>query len=121
MKRAGYTWTQDADAQLVALKARGLSAGAMSEQLGASRNAVLGRLHRLRAAGDPRVPAAEPSPIGGKLPSASAPATLGDRLADLVADEDLSIEDAAARLGISKREALALWQTIVDRRGEQAA
>jgi GcrA cell cycle regulator len=51
-------WTPELDAQILAHHARGLSASriAMKLAIGASRNAVIGRMHRIGLKGRPRGP-----------------------------------------------------------------
>lgn len=122
MKAGSYFWSDDNTARLCELKAKGMPSGAIAAELGISRNAVMGRLHRLRAAGDPRVPEAEPSPAAAKkIPDDRWGPTLADRLAELMAQRSPTFGAAAYRLNVSKREVEAAWQTILDRLGSQAA
>lgn len=116
--RTNYFWSETAVDQLCRLKAQGKTSGAIAEQLGVSRNAVMGQIHRLRAAGDKRVPPAGTSPAVPKRP---AKRPLVERLAELMALRDPTFASAANQLGVSRQQVHAAWALIVDDLGWQAA
>ncbi|MEH3098841.1 GcrA family cell cycle regulator [Sphingomonas adhaesiva] len=124
MRTYGISWTDDRDDQLVALKLRGLTVNAIAAEMGLSRNAVTGRIHRLRERGDPRLPAAGPAIMDTRRRKKSAPiarpVTIADHVAEAMSRGASSFVSAA--FGVcTPAEAKAAWQTILDRYGWQAA
>lgn len=63
----GMTWTDDADAELRRLWGNGLSAARIAAAMGTTKNAIIGRAHRLNL---PR----RDSPIPSRAPAPSEPA-----------------------------------------------
>ncbi|GAA4221667.1 hypothetical protein GCM10022253_28240 [Sphingomonas endophytica] len=116
--RAAYFWSDAAVDQLCRLKATGLTSGAIAAELGTSRNAVMGRIHRLRAAGDKRVP---PAGAGAAVPKRPAKRALVERLAELMALRDPTLASAAFQLGVSRKLIDAAWAQIVADLGWQAS
>lgn len=118
MMRGNYFWTAPAVDQLCRLKAAGKTSGAIAEQLGVSRNAVMGQIHRLRAAGDKRVP---PAGEGAAVPKRPAKRPLVERLAELMAKKDPPFALAAYELGATRQQIDAAWALILDDLGWQAS
>jgi hypothetical protein len=112
-------WTMDQDDRLCAMVAQRLARGVIADALGVSRNAVTGRIDRLRAAGDPRIPPAGPS-AASTLVDVSALAPI-DALAELLAEGCPTVPAAAKRLGVSISTAQRMWRRICDRLGAQVA
>lgn len=105
--------TARADA-IVRLFAAGETSGHIAQLLGCTRNSVMGTIHRLRAAGDPRVPPARKANMG-RAPRL----TLTDRLAEHVA-EGQTIAGAGWKLGLTVSGANQLWDGICRALGPQA-
>ena len=106
-------WYEDQDAELLRLRARGLTAGQISRKFGRSRNAVLGRLFRL---GHCTKSAFRPRPItdnSAHLDMMTTVISLGVRRAVAVAafyNAGVPLADIAKRLGISRQRAHQLYQ-----------
>lgn len=106
-------WTNDLDDRLFMLLHQGRSNGEIGEALGGmSRNAVGGRVNRLRLAGDPRIPAVGHIPAGG--------ISNIDALAGLMADGCSSFYQAARRLRLRPDHVRDLWWRICQGLGPQA-
>ena len=114
MRGTSYFWTDEAIDRLCKLHRDGASSGAIAADLGISRNAVMGRIHRLRAAGDQRIP-----PAGeGAVPRRR---TLVQRLAEWMSIRDMSLDRAAYELGVSRGAIATAWERIVADLGWQAS
>jgi GcrA cell cycle regulator len=74
----GSHWSAEADDRLRALWAEGLSSAAIGRAMGLTKNAVVGRAHRLKLP-------ARPSPIVGGVPRERAPRPLAPRAKTLPA------------------------------------
>lgn len=115
MMRASYFWSDEAIARLCVLKREGASSGAIAAELGVSRNAVMGQIHRLRTAGDKRVP---PAGEGAAVPKRRS---LVQRLAEFMSIRDMSFERAAAELNASNTAIASAWAKILADLGPQAS
>jgi hypothetical protein len=125
MMAGAVTWSDARIDRLCALARAGRPVNAIAQELGVTRNAVMGRLHRLRAAGDPRAPAAGENPATPRpAPAPRRPSMpylpLRDRLAEAMAQGCPSLLGAAIRLAIPLDEAEGLWAQIVRGLGPQA-
>ncbi len=75
MSDPGNTWTDERVEQLRKLWSDGLSASQIATEIGGvSRNAVIGKVHRLGLSGRTKAPAAAPARPVRKAPVAAAPA-----------------------------------------------
>ena len=115
MKRTSYYWSNDAIERLCTLRREGASSGAIAAELGTSRNAVMGQIHRLRTAGDKRVP---PAGEGAAVPKRR---TLAQRLAEFMSIRDMSFDRAAFELGVSRAAIDTAWARVLADLGPQAS
>lgn len=111
------TWTEDREQRLVALHAQELPASAIGALLKVSRNAVIGRIARLRAAADPRV-----RPAGDNPATTRAEQRRRDklRLADAFADGAPTLQAAAITARMAIIRARELWDEVRHDLGWQA-
>ncbi len=96
------SWTDDRVELLKKLWMDGLSASQIANELGGvTRNAVIGKVHRLGLSGRAKAPAANPRPQAAKKPAApqrpaAAPAPTASRAPQSVGNTALKAEPAAA-------------------------
>lgn len=117
MTRVSYAWTDDLVARMCDLLATGMSGAAVAEAIGVTRSAVRGKVHRMIAESDPRLPATR-SKRGVRRTVDLV--EIRDALADLMADGCPSVAQAGLRLGLSQSRVDQHWQAIRRTLGWQA-
>lgn len=103
------TWTHDKEETLKRLWAEGQTGSQISAVIGMSRNAVVGKAHRLGLN-------ARPNPV-------ETPEQRFERMVDLIADGPdmhISIEAAARTVGLRAQSANRMWRELCKRKGRSA-